>query len=637
MKLHGMLTGQRRLWVVMVLAAVLCGTGGAAVPKTAQLLPSKTVFLVEVENFQTLWDQFKRTSFYGLYMDPAMKPFLDDFHTKRKDKASKADNEIVQMIFGAGTLPSGRVAGAVVLPESGTGEPAFVVLAEWGDKLATAREAIEKMVSQAVDDGARKSRQEYRGVEVTTITTVDAPQVGSGSGAAAGQETDAEASGPESVSYCFVGDCLIAGDQMPVIEFVIAHIQGAGGSTLAQSDDYRSAMKAVGPDHDADLYLNIREMVRMLTAESQGGQAMMIVENLGLDNVVSLAGALGVARQADRTSALRLLLKVDGAKRGICRMLDIKSSPLQVPKFFPADATSVFFLSLDVKQAFDELIATLNRFSPQYAAIAQMPFIPIDPQNGLFGDIKSAIIDNLGTDLAMAGKVSKSGSALDPAATLSEMVVAMTVGNRPMLEKSLSAVHAMMLSKGNPEMRRELLGHTIYRIDLLSLMGGGEMEQTMPMTMGAEPPAPQIPTLAFTITDSHVIVGSEASVERAIRAMAGADAGTLDSAAWYRRARAAIPAMVGLAGLSDAAAAGEHMWQQLREMDALAKGDHSELQLGMSSAGPQILFAGSEGLFDFSLLPEFDKVRKYFGLTAAYGISRQDGFFFEVKVLEPAR
>ncbi len=630
MKLERMLTG-RRVCAVMMLGAVLCATGGAATPKAAQLLPSKTVFLLEVDNFQTLWDQFKQTSFHGLYADPAMKPFLDDFHTKRKDKASKADNEIVQMIFGAGTLPSGRVAAAVVLPESGTGEPAFVVLAEWGDKLAAVREAIDKMVSKAVDDGARKSRQEYRGVEITTITTLDAPEVGSG---AAGREADAEASGPESVSYCFVGDCLIAGDQMPVIEFVVAHIQGAGGSTMAQSDDYSSAMKAVGPNHDADLYLNIRELVRALTAESQGGQAMKIVENLGLDNVVSLAGALGVARQADRTSSLRLLLKVDGAKRGVCRMLDIKSSPLQAPKFFPTDATSVFFLSLDVKQLFEELVATLNRFSPQYAAIAQMPFIPIDPQNGLFGDIKSAIIDNLGTDLAVAGKVSKSGSALDPAATLSEMVAAMTVGNRANLEKALGAVHGMMLSQGNPEMRRELLGHTIYRVNLAEVMGG-ESEQAMPMAAGVGPASPPTPILAFTISDSHLIVGSEASVERAIRAMAGADAGTLDSAVWYRRARAAIPALVGMAGLSDMAAAGGHMWQQLREMDALAKGDHSELQLGMSSAGPQFLFAGPDGLFDFSLLPEFDKVRKHFGLTAAYGISRQDGFFFEVKLLEP--
>ncbi len=36
---------------------------------------------------------------------------------------------------------------------------------------------------------------------------------------------------------------------------------------------------------------------------------------------------------------------------------------------------------------------------------------------------------------------------------------------------------------------------------------------------------------------------------------------------------------------------------------------------------------------DFSLLPEFDVVRKYFGLSAFYGISRPDGFFFEFKYI----
>ena len=40
-------------------------------------------------------------------------------------------------------------------------------------------------------------------------------------------------------------------------------------------------------------------------------------------------------------------------------------------------------------------------------------------------------------------------------------------------------------------------------------------------------------------------------------------------------------------------------------------------------------------LFNFSLLPEFDTVRKYFGLSAFYGISTPEGFFFEFKYLNP--
>ena len=40
---------------------------------------------------------------------------------------------------------------------------------------------------------------------------------------------------------------------------------------------------------------------------------------------------------------------------------------------------------------------------------------------------------------------------------------------------------------------------------------------------------------------------------------------------------------------------------------------------------------------DFSLLPEFGVVKKYFGLSAGYGISRPDGFFFEFKYLNPPK
>jgi len=58
--------------------------------------------------------------------------------------------------------------------------------------------------------------------------------------------------------------------------------------------------------------------------------------------------------------------------------------------------------------------------------------------------------------------------------------------------------------------------------------------------------------------------------------------------------------------------------------------------LMLGSTFPNFMFsqAGSD-LFDFSLLPEFDVVRKYFGLSAFYGLSIPEGFFFEFKYLNP--
>jgi hypothetical protein len=50
---------------------------------------------------------------------------------------------------------------------------------------------------------------------------------------------------------------------------------------------------------------------------------------------------------------------------------------------------------------------------------------------------------------------------------------------------------------------------------------------------------------------------------------------------------------------------------------------------------PQGLSLAGADLFDFSLLPEFEAVKKYFGSSASYGVARQDGFFFEFKYLNP--
>ena len=99
---------------------------------------------------------------------------------------------------------------------------------------------------------------------------------------------------------------------------------------------------------------------------------------------------------------------------------------------------------------------------------------------------------------------------------------------------------------------------------------------------------------------------------------------------------------MGLAGLQNNAASGEYFWSTLRQSAKLDKADgedkQSQIIVGVTSDSliPQIMFdqVGAD-LFDFSLLPEFDAVKKYFGLSAFYGISRPDGFFFEFKYLDP--
>jgi hypothetical protein len=154
---------------------------------------------------------------------------------------------------------------------------------------------------------------------------------------------------------------------------------------------------------------------------------------------------------------------------------------------------------------------------------------------------------------------------------------------------------------------------------------------------------PTMPKFAFTVTDTHLIFSDESAVEQVIRALNSTETVSVITEEWFNKAKSAIPSVVGLASFQNVAASSEFFWSDLRELKketSKSKGPDSSntIGLGVSSESPfpQLMLsqAGSD-LFDFSLLPEFDEVRKYFGLSAFYGLSKPDGFFFELKYLNP--
>ena len=141
---------------------------------------------------------------------------------------------------------------------------------------------------------------------------------------------------------------------------------------------------------------------------------------------------------------------------------------------------------------------------------------------------------------------------------------------------------------------------------------------------------PDMSKLAFTITDTHLILGTEPAIEQAIRTLSGSASTSMASAKWFNKAKSAIPTVVGLACLEDNAAVGELFWWMMKKS---GENKDSNKSIGPN---PGLMFsqAGSE-LANPNLLPPFDAVRKYFGSSAFYGISRSDGFFFEFKYLNP--
>jgi hypothetical protein len=520
------------------------------------------------------------------------------------------------MLYNLGFWPEGRVAVALIMNQQTMNmkEPPLLFVSQWGGSIDKVKEAVKKLVSKNTEIGGRsKPAEDYRGVSLETMIDEDNVEF----------------------CYCFVEDCLIGSFAgIEPLKFVVAHIKGADSPALSGQSDISSAIVATGPDRDIVLYVNLKHIIKTACEEDKGGEAKQFFTNMGLDNVVSFCFSMGVARQPANTSSLKALLKIEGDKKGICRLLDCTSSSLKIPRFVPASTYSITALNLNMKNAFDELLKIVGSFSPQAAAVFYTPLLPSSPDGQPGIELKRDIIENLGSQIIITKQIPRPITDAEP---VPEGLFAVSTTNSRALEKALSELHSKFIAQGNEQSKRELLGHTVYLIAISSFLPGVTISKASTQDAASEGRAGQSGNIAFTFTDSYLIAGLQSPVEQAIRTLEGSASDSLVSVKWFNAARDALPSVAGLSYLSDEVTELEIMWRSLKSaakaVGSAGKGSDSTIGLnvgGQLGLGPSVSLPNN-GPFDPALLPEFDSMKKYIGSTVLSGVSRTDGFFFELK------
>lgn len=617
-----------------ILLIVLTSTAvGVILPETAGFLPDSTIVLINVNDFSECREQFKKTSLYGLYTDPSMKEFVTETERRFKEYLQSVEDETVRTIVAADALPSGRLVFAFILPREGSpvGEdPTMLFISQWGEKTDAVKGAVEKMVEKSIEEGAKRSTEDYRGVNIATIKSVRKSV-----------DTD-DPNGPEQnkeqvdeLSYCFVDDVLIVAEETGSIEFIVAHIKGSSGGTLAENSGYVSAMQAVGPYHDIDIYINVKKLLAEIAADDPSGSGL--IKSLGMDNVDSYASSLGIARQRGSNYFGKAIVKVDGDKRGIMKMLDFVSSQCKGPKFISARASSVAFINLDLNKTYDELFRILSQFQPMLAGSLNAPITPptADGKAGL--TLKEGVLNHLDSQITISESIDE--SPVEEGSVNTKILGSISVKNSAKLEETLSLLHSMMAGPEAADAKREFMGRTIYLIKIPGLTSppgqmllSDETEIKGGLMFGSGSGVP-----AFTVTETEVLIGDESAVEQAIRLLNDSSSDTISSADWFRRAQALVPRMAGVASFSNVAVQAEQLWKMFKS--EFAQVDQTEASV---SAGMMMFDINDPGfeklkkIVDVSSLPEFESVRKYFGVSAFYGISRPDGFYFEFRDLNEA-
>ncbi len=576
-------------------------------PKTAKLLPPQTITLIDIDDYGRLKQQFEKTSMYSLYKDPLLAAFVEHAKTKWSESAKEMDeNNVFKAVIETDVEPQGRLAFAFVpdaQAEDANDEPPMVLITQWGTNIDKIKEAVARAIEKNTEMGGHSMpAEDFRGV--TIQSAVD--------------------EGDTPFSCCFIDDCFITGIKSDAIKFIIARLKGATTPSLADDPDYSATMNTLGPDGGVTVYINIKQLIKMALEDDPQGYAQAMLTNLGLDNVRSFGISAELGKGPREPYDFKALLKINGSKKGLCKILEAEAAPLRLPSFIPADSYRLNVININAAKAYGEILSVMTAFGPGVASILYQPLIPASPDGRPAVMLKEDVIDHLADPIIVAQNLKKPFSENQFPV---EYIVAIATTNRSALEKSLAAWHSLRLVPDSPEAKRELLGHTLYLIKsdrLPFFRGPGSLEPLADL----DAPAPgeqqkktiDVPVLAFTVTDTHLICGTESSVEKAIRTIRTGE--KLSDTPWFNRAKAALPARTGMAGLEDTKAGIEFLWWLLKQ----SRTDRGAAGL----AAPTASYIISDFDLDFTLLPDFEKVDKYFGLAASYIISRDDGFYMEI-------
>jgi hypothetical protein len=365
---------------------------------------------------------------------------------------------------------------------------------------------------------------------------------------------------------------------------------------------------------DAPIYawVNVKAYTDMLARKAAAAEDSGEIDPLAQLDPVKIINAIGLGglnsmaftfRSSHGGSAMELFLSVpESSRQGLMKIIAGDAKDSTPPAFVPADVMKFQRWRIDGQKAWATLEKMLGDISPSW--ISTLNYI-IDTANAGAKqsdpgfDLRANLFGNLGDDLIKYEKAPRGATVAD----LSSPPSVLLIGSpRPeQLAASLKGILLILSHQGGTPAEREFIGRTIYTA-------------TVPTTLFGlpEPGKPLSRTLHYAAGGSYVAITTDAVLlEEYLR-----------SAENPPRALRDIP---GLAEATEQAGGGstglfafENHSESMRTLFAkLKKEAETPRRRGFSPLpGAPLVMPDMENDFedwlDYSLLPPFEKVSKYF-------------------------
>lgn len=615
-----------------------------AVPSPEKLLSDDTLFVVTAPDFSKLRETFKSSPQSQLWNDPAMKAFREHFMEKWNEEFVKPlERELDVRLDDYTSLPQGQVTFALTqLRGKDAGEYGILFLVDTKSKSGQLKTNLTNLRKKWVDSGKTLRTEKIRDFEfsVVSLSSNDVPSTLKGffpqrtEVHELGDENDAKAASSKSELVIGQADSLlIIGDSTKAVEKVAIRLTGGSMPALGEFAAYNADHQA--HFRDAPLYgwLNLKAVIDMLAkSSSEKKESDAAPDPFGTPKMDKMLAAFGVnglrtaaftAQSSSDGTLLQFFLGAPEASRqGFFKILAGEAKETSPPAFVPADAVKFQRWRLDGQKLWATLEKTLKDISPQWLNSLNMALEMANTnakEKDAGFDVRKTLIGNLGDDIITYEKAAKGA---DPNSGPSIFLLG---SHKPEdLAAALKTVFTLVSPTASAN-EREFLGRKIFSMPAPSL--------PLPMMGAGKPSAPK--TLSYSASGGYVAMSTDVSIlEEFLRSSESKNKALRESPGLTEASQKVTSPGTGLLRYENHAETMRAVFESLR------KGSNSATNLG--SLNP---LTGALGIaspdknikewMDFSLLPPYEKIAKYFYFTVYSGGSTVDGLAFKMFAPEP--
>ncbi|HTI99051.1 MAG TPA: hypothetical protein VL527_09220 [Dongiaceae bacterium] len=628
--------------LIFLLAGLLGAVSSvfAEIPPAEKILPPDTLLMFTIPDCAAARQSYKASTQAQLWYDPAMKPFRDKFMSKLNEELiTPLERDLGISLSNYTALAQGQFTIAVLQngwqgkPENAPGWLCLLDTRAQSDQLKTNLADIKK---RWVDAGKQFKTEDIRGTEfnVLLLSTNDIPPTlqkllpARPAPTFIPEEDQGKTPPPVEVHIGQYHSLLIVGDSTATLEKILRALSGGDAPTLADQSAFAASYSRLFRDTpfygwtDTKTFLDILNKSFAANADADDAQFSLfkpeqIISGLGL-NTIRTVGFSGKLTPAGNTLQV-YLNEPEGDRQGIFKIIAGAPKDSLPPAFVPADAIKFSRWRFDGRKTWDNLEEVLNGISPQLVPglnFALESAGAIARQTDPDFDLKKTLLANLGDDIITYDKPPRSKSAADLATPPSIFLL-----GSPHPEKitaALKSVLQVFARSTEAPTEREFLGRKIYSIAL-------------PSARNANDEAIDPRRLSFAANNSYVAFTTDtAMLEEFLRNGENTDKPLRSSPGFADAAEK-------VAGSGTSYFSYENQREATRAQFALLKQVGANTDNTNTNAPTDLLQARKVFLdwADFSLLPDFDAIAKYFSFTVTAGGANPEGLFLKIFVPVP--